>query len=559
VENEIEESVETAKQHPVRNWLLALVVLHILISFRFPWDEEIMYTMPLRLSSDLVLLYGIGILLCFICRSSRIPAVIITAGILAAVIFRGALTMMPAFYGKPLNIYNDTLMLPGLVHLLLLHQSTAASVVWVVTGVLLTALSIYGLFRLTSFTFGNLPKESPGRIGWVPGLVLILFGAVLVTPRGVFWHNKVQQSVLTLLPNELTKSVFEWREHASYEKSLPEISEELKDKSHGLDLLGDSDVYLLFLESYGRLLYRDSTAKAQLELLAADLEQKLSTAGFYSCSSFATSAVYGGNSSLAHAQFLSGTGVRSKHHHATLLASDVVALPHHFNAAGYRTINAQPAMTEAWPEGKFFGFTEDVFYEDFEYTGHTYHWGFMPDQYALAHLLENEIRKSTQPLFLQYVSVTSHAPFSMIPPYFDDWSVALEDQTFNRYPEKTYPIDWLHYAGHPDAEAAYIDSIHYTLKTMVDFTTQLERPSMVIIIGDHQPPGIGKLSDNDYSYEVPIHILSNRVELLTGFGRTGFQEGLIPSDDLAPFDLSVFAPSFVAGFSSQTPPPESDQ
>ena len=60
-------------------------------------------------------------------------------------------------------------------------------------------------------------------------------------------------------------------------------------------------------------------------------------------------------------------------------------------------------MPAEWPEGRFYGFEEDLFRDHFSYDGATYHWG-MPDQFALAHIVEHELRESPEPVFLMVQS-----------------------------------------------------------------------------------------------------------------------------------------------------------
>ena len=542
-----------------RTWLLALVGLHLLVSIRYPWEEATYFGAVLRPNTDLFVLLATGLAIVTLLRLRLLPALVMTAAIAIIPIFRAGSTLVPHLYGKPLVVYNDVMMLPGLVHIASLHLSTLERVLWTGGLLLATALALLAIYRLARVLLTLAPSTGSRRPNASQWIVFVIAGILISVPVRERSDLITQPSVLIGVAREFDQTLLEWRLHEEFESSLPDLSQQREATPSNLARLEGADVYVLFVESYGRSLFRKPERRIALEALTDELQTKLDEAGFYSCSSFATSAVYGGSSSLAHAQFLSGAAIRSKHYFASLLASEIKPLPHLFNATGYRTLNVQPATTAEWPEGKYFGFQEDIFNDRFGYTGHTYHWGFMPDQFALAHLLSNELASSGKPVFLQYVSVTSHAPFSMVPPYFDDWSEVLKSSAFNRYPEKSYPIDVFNYTGHPEAEAAYVDTIDYSLKTMIGFACQLERPSLVIVLGDHQPPGIGDLAKYDKSFDVPIHVLSNRVELLLPFGKSGFQPGFIPADDYEAFELSLLSPALVASFSEPGAPPASDQ
>jgi len=538
--------------------LFALLALQLFVSIRYPWEDATYLETVLRPNTDLFVLLALGLAAGLLLRLRFLPALFITAALGLIPVYRAGATLVPALYGKPLVVYNDAMMLPGLLHIVLLNRTPLEQVLWSAAVVIAVALIAVVLYRVVRLLLEFAPSEGPRRLDPTLATLFVLAGLFSAVPLVATPGSVTQASTLVELADEVDETLLEWGLHREYERSLSALHREREAAPSDLARLQGADVYVLYVESYGRALYRKPEHKAELVELTERLQLQLDHEGFYTCSAFATSAVFGGSSSLAHAQLLSGTTVRSKHYYASLLASELEPLPHQFNRAGYRTLNVQPATTAEWPEGKFFGFTEDHFNDRFSYSGHTYHWGFMPDQFALAHLLAEEIRPSRKPVFLQYVSVTSHAPFSMVPPYYEDWTEALEPRAFDGAPVKTYPIDVLNYTGHPDVEAGYVDTIHYSLETMIGFACQLERPSLVLVLGDHQPPGIGDFAHYDKSFEIPIHVLSNRPELLLPFVNQGFQAGFVPTDEYEAFDLSLLAPSLVSAFSTASSEPVRD-
>ena len=95
----------------------------------------------------------------------------------------------------------------------------------------------------------------------------------------------------------------------------------------------------------------------------------------------------------------------------------------YFEEAGYRTVVAMPGTTSAWPEGDFFGFEKKYYYRDLGYRGPNLKWAPMTDQYVLDVIHRREVAAAERPLFVQYVLVSSHYPFNLIPRYFEDWSM----------------------------------------------------------------------------------------------------------------------------------------
>ena len=101
----------------------------------------------------------------------------------------------------------------------------------------------------------------------------------------------------------------------------------------------------------------------------------------------------------------------------------------------------------------------------------------------------------------------------------------------------------------PDVLPAYFDSIEYVLKTSVGFALQLSRPSVVVVLGDHQPPIAGALSPPDVSHDVPVHVISTRPELLQALLESGFVDGLDLPDQLPAAPMAGLAPALLASWS----------
>jgi hypothetical protein len=70
----------------------------------------------------------------------------------------------------------------------------------------------------------------------------------------------------------------------------------------------------------------------------------------------------------------------------------------------------------------------------------------------------------------------------------------------------------------------------------------------VIILGDHQPPGI--VSGATSPWTVPIHVLSRDPALLAPFARQGYEEGALPPRTDMVKGMESFLGDFLAGFST---------
>ena len=73
---------------------------------------------------------------------------------------------------------------------------------------------------------------------------------------------------------------------------------------------------------------------------------------------------------------------------------------------------------------------------------------------------------------------------------------------------------------------AYADVVHYDLEALAQHLEHegTERPMLVIIMGDHQPPFLAKRM----GFGVPVHVLSTDPVLLAEFEARGFIPGMVP-------------------------------
>jgi hypothetical protein len=140
--------------------------------------------------------------------------------------------------------------------------------------------------------------------------------------------------------------------------------------------------------------------------------------------------------------------------------------------------------------------------------------------------------------------VSSHTPFAPVPPYIAQWNDT------DPY-EGVSPAEWRRIYREPDwahLDRPYLDSIVYDLKTLAAWLAALPGDGLVIIVGDHQPPGM--VSGATSPWTVPIHVLSRDPALLAPFARQGYAEGALPPRTNMVKGMESFLGDFLAGFST---------
>ncbi|HUN74917.1 MAG TPA: sulfatase-like hydrolase/transferase [Steroidobacteraceae bacterium] len=308
--------------------------------------------------------------------------------------------------------------------------------------------------------------------------------------------------------------------------------------------LDRSDVLLVFLESYGRTTYDRPAYERALEPAREHLAAALRDTGRSVVSAFVTSPTFGGQSVLAHLSLLSGIEVRDSTRYALLMTQKRPTLVSAFKAAGYRAVAVMPGMKQDWPEGAFYGFDEIYDATKLDYRGPEFGWWRIPDQYSVEALDTRELqRHPRQPLFVFFPTVSTHIPFRPVPPLQSDWPRMLSSQPYDTVPLRralAQRADWT------DMGESYVSSVQYFLEVLASYLR--ERPNdatVLIVLGDHQPAA--NVSGEGAPWDVPVHIISKRRELLQPLQRHGFVSGLVPADravgkmsELTPWLLQAF-------------------
>jgi hypothetical protein len=306
------------------------------------------------------------------------------------------------------------------------------------------------------------------------------------------------------------------------------------------------DVYLVFFESYGTVVLDDPRYAARIAPALADFAATTTGAGYHLLSSRIVSPTFGGGSWLAHGTIDAGLKLDPL---LTRLITDTgrQTLPRYLRAAGYRSVEVMPGLKTPEPEHGFWGFAQSYYAADLGYDGPPFGWFDIPDQYTLRRLDAIEGAAGHEPLFAQIVLVSSHTPFAPVPPYVADWSDAgaYRSVSQTQWDHIYAPPDWAH------LEAPYLESVVYDLRTLGAWLAGLAGDALVIIVGDHQPPGF--VSGEKQPWTVPIHVLSRDPDLVRPFEALGYVEGAAPPRQ-GPFKaMESFLGDFITGFAQAAP------
>jgi hypothetical protein len=310
-----------------------------------------------------------------------------------------------------------------------------------------------------------------------------------------------------------------------------------------LTALRGKNVVVAFVESYGRDAVEDPEFAPQVGAVLDSGTSRLTAAGFAAQSGFLTSPTFGGGSWLAHDTLLSGLWIDNDQRHRTLLASDRMTLNGAFRRANWQTVGVMPAVTKAWPEGSFFGY--DRFYnaKTLAYRGPKFSFGTPPDQYTLASWRRLEQTRRDGNVMTELALVSSHAPWTPVPPLLD-WASVGDGAAFRgaapgRSDDKR--------RNTAQIRADYRKSIEYTLGALISYVQTYGDDDLVFIfLGDHQPAAV--VTGENASHDVPISIITRDRAVLDKISGWGWQDGLRPGPQAPVWRMDSFRDRFLTAF-----------
>jgi len=484
----------------------------------------------------------------------KVPAevrVVLVGWLLLVRLLRLGDGLQEAYYGQPFHLASDLPLLPELLRFvsstLPLWQIALGAVLGVACLVALCYTLYWGLRH------AELYLSRPEHALVAAGVTVVACITTLIIGRPIqhqrlFWTGLAASSG-GRLKSELTFSANILSGRARFASQIDATQALLARTPHDLKRLDGQNVLLFVVESYGETVFRLPSYIDSTRSLYDGIESELGARGFEIATGLLSSSTYGGRSWLANSTLSTGIATSDQLEFALVLAKKPKAIAKFFEAAGYRTVLAQPGTTRPWPKGAFYGFDARYYAWSFDYKGPSFGWATMPDQYVVDFVHRREVGVRPAPLFVQYVLVSSHAPWNVQPRMVTDWSRVQDGAVFNKIKPVTYPIEWPKFQN---AGAAYIRSIAYDLKLLKEYLRDnVKDDSLVIILGDHQP--VADVNGHSASRGVPVHVLSRRKAFVAPFYARGYRPGMRPGPDGPKAGLETLLPDFLRDFSSTSP------
>ena len=303
---------------------------------------------------------------------------------------------------------------------------------------------------------------------------------------------------------------------------------ELKRKNEFLDSLElpqKPNVYIIFLESYGSVLYHEEQVRDAYQSLLIALEKRMNLDELASTSIFSTSPVSGGGSWLAYTSMFYGTEIANQGLYQKLVYDtafhQVTNLLKWFRKKDYKTYFLAPKRNgKIAPDyqtyGSFYGIDHWITPEVFDhFEGERFGWSSPPpDQYSLNFSHENFIR-AQGPSVLFFLTKNSHSPFKSPIEPAEDWKTLNNPVTHQK---KSYFSDIPEWSD-------YLQSIKYEMSMLTQFAIeQTQGNDVVLLVGDHQPP---YLTPSALGKETMIHVICRNPDFIEAFGKHGFTPGLL--------------------------------
>ena len=522
--------VTTPRLAAVRAWAplaIALAVLNASLAFDNIWP-----TLFVRLSADVSIELAVFILCLTLWRGwrgdvrreggwSRAAWRGVAVAWVALVFARYVDVTVRSLYGREINLYWDLQFVPD-VSAMFAFVANPWLAVAVVVSVVMIPVAVYLPVRWALRQVAGAADHARARpvLAWTAAVVLLLWGVQSADER-VPTFIGVARPVTPTYAHVVSEYLDE--RFGSGARALapsPRLDSNLA-------RVTGADVFLIFLESYGAVSWQRPEFVRALAASRDRLEDDIQASGRAVVSALVGSTTFGGESWLAHISLLSGTEVRDQRTNLRLMAERRDTLVTVFGRQGYRTIAIMPGLLRGWPEGSFYRFDTIYDHTRLDYQGPPFGWWGLNDQFALARADAAEIAPQPRPpAFVFFPTITTHAPFTPAPPYQPDWARVL---TKDAYDQAELDRAWADTPDWTNLGPSYIQALSYAQATVGGYLRlRADRDFVVILMGDHQPPGL--VSGAGASWDVPVHVIASRPALLDRLRRHGFRDGLAPPD-----------------------------
>lgn len=502
--------------------------------------------LPAQVSIELAALAALAAVLAWRGYAPGRIALGASAAVLAAALaLRFADIVVPWYFGRDFNAVADLRYL-GFGLGLLRESTPAATFAAILAGALLAIVALFAACRVLLAQTWRL--AAAGR--WAPFATVAaaaLLAHPLVPARYDLGPVPVSTATAAAVGGNTARALDAW---GLTGRSLALIQGALAARPPvaRLDGLKGRNVLLVFVESYGAITFTDPGFRDGLADLRARWAERLPAAGYHVVSDVIEAPITGGGSWMAHASMNFGVRVDSQPLFDILLTTGARALGQDFRASGYRTVAAQPRMQQPWLQADFFGFDHVISDLNLGYRGPRFSWETVPDQFVLEHVHRRELAADDRrPRFVMYVLASTHAPFDLVPSLLPDGAVIADGREFAGLPVARFPPP----GGRVfDNRAGYLAAMRYSLAALERYlTTRLDDDSLVIVLGDHQPPLT--VAAETRNKAVPIHVISRDPALLVPFRAAGFADGVVPPRLVAARGMEGFLAQFLAAFAGR--------
>ena len=496
--------------------LFALALLNASLTFRNVWP-----TPGIEWTGDVSVELAIFVLaLALVSRRTGAPRGVVAwlaAFWMLLAVGRYADVTAPAIYGREINLYWDVRHLGAVIAML----ATAVSP-WIVAAVVLVTLLVstvahrflYWALRCVASAMHH-PWERRALTTLAAAALLLFTGQHVINGAPAMPHFS------TPVTESYVRQARLFTADSGAAAAIPP-SQRFESTLAGI---AGADVFVVFIESYGAVSYDNPAFAERLAPSRAALAADIEDTNRRVVSAFVESPTFGGSSWLAHISLLTGVEVRDEDTNVRLMAQSRDTLVTTFARAGYRTVAAMPGNSHPWPEGAFYRFDDIYDRTRLDYRGPQFGWWPVPDQFTLARIDALEIApRARKPVFVLLPTISTHAPFGPTAPYQADWDRVLSAEPYSSG-EVAHAL-----AQKPDLlnmGPSYVNSVAYTYASLGGYLRRrADRDFVMMVIGDHQPAAA--VSGEGASWDVPVHIIASRPQVLQRLEAHGFRPGLLP-------------------------------
>ena len=531
---------------------LAALLLHlVMIQPNHPaamtWGA--LFLFPLELPAVLLGLLALGL-----GRWGRLFRLFLTISLTIIVVWKVADVTMFTALNRGFNPLTDMSLVTAFLNLISGTFGTVVAVLAVIGSIIVTVLVAFTLWWACT-TWLKLdaagPMQNVVAIGAVLGTCLAIADAghtmrawtLPANPPGSAFTARLGAERIGLIRRTL----------GNIRNFQAAVAQDIYADQDGLLDLIDRDVFVIFVESYGRTSF-DTPQYADLHLetlktAQADLEDR----GLAMASTFLKSPTRGGQSWLAHATFANGLWVTDQPSYGAVLSSGRQTLFHIAQNAGFQTAAIMPQITLAWPESATMGFDTILAAADLGYEGAPFNWVTMPDQFTFAAMdrILGSSQSDGRPLFVQIALGSSHAPWVPVPdliPWEDIGNGTIYDPIVAA--SDTPEVVW---KDHDRVRTQYGLAVDYALQSVFAYIAlHAEQAPLILVIGDHQAAGFVALDERP---DVPIHVIGPD-HLVALIANDGFHAGLFPPEDTKAASMEDMRALILQAFSSEIPKDE---